>query len=166
MQKLLEKVAQKVGDIIGKGRKQRRMVTFRQGQHTTKTAWCGHKVDTLALPKLNCEQCWTFFFITNADFTRKSMTTLVKEGGEKELTETFGSKFVKKLKKMALKIVDEQGKSDALIAEIEEGQKKKAQDMILDREYDVVDSEGNPVNPEFALCENTHPQEMEMEEAA
>jgi hypothetical protein len=132
-------------EITGRRDTNRRMIPVHQGQRALKTSFCGHKIDTTFLPTTNCDQCWTFFFVQNQEFTRDTMVKYAKEGGIQELTNIYGIKFVKRVKWMALEIHAQMQKSNEVIAGIEAEQKKAKEDAMFDREYDIVDSDGNPV---------------------
>ena len=62
---------------------------------------CGHKLDTLKIPSVNCADCWKVFFLSQKEMTTMNLN-VIKDGGADEIKKIHGSKYVKNLKKFGV----------------------------------------------------------------
>jgi hypothetical protein len=91
-----------------------------------KSSYCDHKIDLQREPRINCEQCWAFYFIQNREFTTEISQRYVA-GQKTQLVNQFGSKLVKKLETFMV-----------TIAKAREIQKQLDKELIADTDRDVT----------------------------
>jgi hypothetical protein len=64
---------------------------------------CGHKVDPVSGPRINCDGCWFTFFTHphNQTLTAFALNAMATPEGEAEYTKQAGRKLIKRLKRFA-----------------------------------------------------------------
>jgi hypothetical protein len=110
-------------------------VSFMSPFTNNKQAWCGHSIDVNRPPRTNCNQCWSFFFINNTQFTQQVGAEIVKEGGEQTVRQMYGDKFLNKSKWFFTAVAKAKEVSDLINKEIEEEQLVNTDvDMVVNEE--------------------------------
>lgn len=107
-------------------------------------AFCGHKIDIERQPTTNCNQCWTFFFIRNQEFTQTVAKALL-DGKDNELHQRFGSKFVKKAKWFFAAVAKAKEVSEAINKELEAEQLASGEDVQYSVVFDPKNAKGGIV---------------------
>jgi hypothetical protein len=97
-------------------------ISFMSPFTNNKQAWCGHHIDLNRTPRTNCNQCWSFFFINNTQFTQAVGAEIVKPDGEKTVRQMYGDKFLKKAKWFFTAVAKAKEVSDIINKEIDEEQ--------------------------------------------
>lgn len=113
-------------------------VSFMSPFQENKQSWCGHSLDVNRPPRTNCNQCWSFFFIQNSEFTQSVGAELLKPGGVKTVYEMYGEKFLKKAKWFFDAVAKAKALSDSINKEIDEQQ-------LVDTDVDLVIPSEQPV---------------------